>query len=158
MTRRHVVPTFTAPIPENHRSARFFPSSSERTVSIRNQLHSVAQELEVADAKRATVLENSSKKEIVVALDAAHVRSGPGYQVRHFEAITGNVEVRGRPARRFAFGGSAAEHPAVQVRTALADQGWQNDRPVTVISDGDPALPALVGAAAGGPVTQALSQ
>ena len=33
MTRRHVVPTFTAPIPENHRSARFFPSSSERTVS-----------------------------------------------------------------------------------------------------------------------------
>jgi hypothetical protein len=92
----------------------------------------------------------------VVALDGAHVRSVPGYQVRHFEAITGNVEVRGRPARRFAFVGSAAEHPAVQVRTALADQGWQNDRPVTVISDGDPALPALVGAAAGGPVTHIL--
>ena len=37
MTRRHVVPTFTAPIPENRRSARFFPSSSERTGSVAQQ-------------------------------------------------------------------------------------------------------------------------
>ncbi len=132
------------------------PASPASHVSIRNRLHSVAQELEVADANRATALENSSKKEIVVALDGAHVRSVPGYQVRHFEAITGKVEVRGRPARRFAFVGSAAGHPAVLVRTALADQGWQKNRPVTVISDGDPALPALVGAAAGGPVTHIL--
>jgi len=80
----------------------------------------------------------------------------PGNQVRHFEAITGKVEVSGRPARRFAFVGSATEQPAGLVRTALADQGWKEDQPVTVISDGDPALPALVGTAAGRPVTHIL--
>jgi hypothetical protein len=58
--------------------------------------------------------------------------------------------------------------PAVRVRwqrdratrevgpTALTDQGWKENQPVTVISDGDPALPALVGTAAGRPVTHIL--
>ena len=48
------------------------------------------------------------------------------------------------------------ENPAGLVRTALADQGWQANQPVTVISDGDPALPALVGAAAGRPARHIL--
>jgi hypothetical protein len=79
-----------------------------------------------------------------------------GYQVRHFEAITGKAEVNGRPCRRFTFVGSATEQPAVLVRIARADQGWKENQPVTVISDGDPALPALVGTAAGRPVTHIL--
>jgi hypothetical protein len=48
------------------------------------------------------------------------------------------------------------EHPAGLVRTALADQGWQENQPVTVTSDGDPGLPALVGAAAGRPARHVL--
>jgi len=132
------------------------PASPAGHVSVRNRLHSVALRLEAADAKQATALEKPTKREIVVALDGAHVRSVPGNQVRHFEAITGKVEVSGRPARRFAFVGSATEQPAGLVRTALADQGWKEDQPVTVISDGDPALPALVGTAAGRPVTHIL--
>jgi hypothetical protein len=128
------------------------PVSPAGHVSVRNRLHSIARQLEAADAKRATALERSVKKEIVVALDGGHVRSMPGHQVRHFfEAITGTVEVRGRPARRFAFVGSASEQPAGLVRSALADQGWKENQPVTVVSDGDPALPALVGTAAEGP-------
>ena len=127
------------------------PTSPTSHVSVRNRLHSVARQLEAADATQATALEKSTKDEIIVALDGAHVRSVPGYQVRHFEAITGKVEVRGRPARRFALVGSVTEQPARLVRAALANQGWHENQPVTVISDGDPALPALVGAAAGRP-------
>jgi hypothetical protein len=132
------------------------PASPAGHVSVRNRLHSVAQQLEAADAKRAPTLEKPAKREIVVALDGAHVRSVPGYQVRHFEAITGKVEVRGRPARRFALVGSVTEQPAGLVRAALADQGWHENQAVTVISDGDPALPALVGAAAGRPARHIL--
>ncbi len=40
----------------------------------------------------------------------------------------------------------AARHRACQ------DQGWREGDPVTAISDGDPALPALVRSATGGPV------
>ena len=134
------------------------PASPAGHVSVRNRLHSIARQLEAADATRATALKKPAKREIVVALDGAHVRSVPGYQVRHFEAITGKVEVKGRPARRFALVGSVTEHPAGLVRTALADQGWQANQPVTVISDGDPALPALVSAAAGRPARHILDR
>jgi hypothetical protein len=41
---------------------------------------------------------------------------------------------QGRPARRFALVRSAAENPAGLVRTALTDQGWQRDQPVTMHS------------------------
>jgi hypothetical protein len=54
--------------------------------------------------------------------------------------------------------GNAAKHPAGLVRTALADQGWRENQPVTVISDGDPALPALVGAATGRPARHILDR
>ena len=132
------------------------PASPTSHVSVRNRLHSIARQLEATDATRATARKKPAKREIVVALDGAHVRSVPGYQVRHFEAITGKVEVKGRPARRFALVGSVTEQPAGLVRTALADQGWQENQPVTVISDGDLALPALVGAAAGRPARHIL--
>ncbi|MGH7117734.1 MAG: ISKra4 family transposase [Acetobacteraceae bacterium] len=132
------------------------PASPASHVSVRHRLHSTAQRLEAADAGRMSEPEKPVDDEIVVALDGAHARSVPGYQVRHFEAITGKVEVSGRPGRRFAFVGSAAERPARLIRAALADQGWKKDRPVTVLSDGDPALPALVSTAAGGPVTHIL--
>jgi len=49
-----------------------------------------------------------------------------------------------------------AEQPALAVRAALIEQGWRPGRPVTVISDGEPALPNLVCAATGGPVSYIL--
>jgi len=47
---------------------------------------------------------------------------------------------------------SVAEQPHALLRAALQDQGWQEGDLVTAISDGDPALPALVRSATGGPV------
>jgi hypothetical protein len=42
-----------------------------------------------------------------------------------FEAITGQVEVRGRPARQCALVGGVTEQPAGLVRTTPVDPGWQ---------------------------------
>jgi len=76
----------------------------------------------------------------------------PGHQVRNFEAICGKVEREGQPTRRFALVRSVAEQLHVLLRAALLDQGWREGDAVTAISDGDPALPALVRSATGGPV------
>ena len=47
---------------------------------------------------------------------------------------------------------SVAEQPHALLRAALLDQGWREGDAVTAISDGDPALPALVRSATGGAV------
>jgi hypothetical protein len=44
------------------------------------------------------------------------------------------------------------EQPHALLRAALLDQGWREGDVVTAISDGDPALPALVRSATGSPV------
>ena len=51
---------------------------------------------------------------------------------------------------------SVAEQPHALLRAALQDQGWRENDLVTAISDGDPALPALVRSATGGPVESIL--
>jgi len=85
-------------------------------------------------------------------LDGAYIRAVPGHQARNFEAICGKVEYEGHATRRFALVRSVAEQPHALLRAALLDQGWRKGDPVTAISDGDPALPALVHSATGGPV------
>jgi hypothetical protein len=85
-------------------------------------------------------------------LDGAHVRAAPGHRVRNFEVICGKVEREGRASRRFALVRSVTERPHALLRAALLDQGWREGGPVTAISDGDPALPALVRSAAKAPV------
>src|SRR4051812_8255523 len=91
-----------------------------------------------------------------VMLDGAYVRAVPGHQVRNFEAICGKVEQEGHSSRRFALVRSVAEQPHGLLRAALREQGWRERKPVTAISDGDPALPALVRSATGGPVEHIL--
>ncbi len=85
-------------------------------------------------------------------LDGAYIRAVPTHQVRSFEAICGKMGHEGHPTRRFALVRSVAEQPHALLRAALQDQGWREGDAVTVISDGDPALPALVRSATGGPV------
>ncbi len=79
-----------------------------------------------------------------------------GHQVRNFKAICGKVEREGHATRRFTLVRSVAEQPHALLRAALLDQGWREGDPVTAISDGDPALPALVRSATGGPVEHIL--
>ena len=70
----------------------------------------------------------------------------------------GQVEGIGRLPRRFARAPLGTGQPAQAVRTALSSQGWKPSRPVTVISDSEPAMLNLVRAATGDPVRQILDR
>ena len=59
-------------------------------------------------------------------------------------------------SRRFGLVQQAAGSPAKQLRHDLIAQGWDGQSKVTVISDGEPALPNLVRRAVRGPVTHIL--
>jgi len=142
------------------------PVSPANQESVRNRTHSVALRLEADDRQAAaevTAVRDDTAKAAaadasgpVVMLDGAYIRAVPGHQVRNFEAICGKVEREGQPSRRFALVRSVAEQPHALLRAALQDQGWRESDAVTAISDGDPALPALVRSATGGPVEHIL--
>jgi len=138
------------------------PVSPANHESLRTRTHAVALQLEADDRQAAaevTAVRGEPAKAAVadehrpvVMLDGAYIRAVPGHQVRNFEAICGKVERKGHSTRRFALVRSVAEQPHALLRAALQDQGWREGDAVTTISDGDPALPALVRSAAGGPV------
>jgi len=138
------------------------PVSPANHESLRTRTHAVALQLEAADRQAATevtaVRDDTAKAAAadanrpVVMLDGAYVRAVPGHQVRNFEAICGKVEREGHATRRFALVRSVAEQPHALLRAALQGQGWREGEAVTAISDGDPALPALVRSATSGPV------
>jgi len=129
---------------------------------VRTRTHAVALQLEAADRQAAAKVTAArdepdeaaaaDQHRPVVMLDGAYIRAVRGHQVRNFEAICGKVEHEGHPTRRFALVCSVAEPPHALLRAALQGQGWREGDPVTAISDGDPALPALVRSATGGPV------
>ncbi len=131
------------------------PCAPTNHATIRNRTHRVAAEIEakVPDAPRDVPALND---EIVVMIDGAHIRAAPGYQSRHLDVTVGKVEVSGRRPRRFALAPKGSDHPLTAVRAALVEQGWHAGRALTVISDGEAALPNLVRAATGGPVRHIL--
>ena len=119
---------------------------------MRNRTHRVAADLEqkpVAQPGPEPVIDPAA--EIVVLIDGAHLRAAHGYQSRHLDVTVGKIEVTGKPPRRFALAPRGAESPLATLRQALRDQGWQPGRAVTVLSDGEAALPGLVRAAVGEP-------
>jgi hypothetical protein len=138
------------------------PASPANQEGVRNRTHAVALRLEAADRQAATevtAVRNepdeaaaADEHRPIVMLDGAYIRAVPGHQVRNFEAICGKVEHEGHATRRFALVRSVAEQPHALLRAALLDQGWREGEAVTAISDGDPALPALVRSATAGPV------
>jgi len=142
------------------------PASPANQESVRIRTHAVALRIEADDRQAAaeiTAVQDGPDKAAaadasrpVVMLDGAYIRAIPGHQVRNFEAICGKVEHEGHPTRRFALVRSVAAQPHALLRASLQDQGWREGDAVTVISDGDPALPALVRSATGGPVEYVL--
>jgi hypothetical protein len=138
------------------------PASSANHEGVRNRTHAVALRLEATDRRAAAEVAAAQDRldkgaaadpsRPIVMLDGAYVRAVPGHRTRSFEAVCGRIEQEGRASRRFALVRSVAEPPDVLLRAALLDQGWRGGGLVTAISDGDPALPALVRSATGGPV------
>jgi hypothetical protein len=122
--------------------------------TMRNRTHRVAADLEqMAAARPMREPKVDPETEIMVLIDGAHIPAAHGYQSRHLDLTVGKIEVKGRLPRRFAFAPKGAESPLVTLRQALREQGWQPGRSVTVLSDGEAALPGLVRAAIGAPVT-----
>src|SRR4051812_22887775 len=76
-------------------------------------------------------------------IDGAHIRAVPSHKSCRLDVTVGKVETAGRPPRRFALAPMGAEQPAQAIRAALIEQGWRPGRPVTVISDGEPALAGI---------------
>jgi hypothetical protein len=68
-------------------------------------------------------------------------------------SLLAKIEVAGKPPRRFALAPKGASAPLATLREALREQGWRPGRAVTVLSDGESALPSLVRAAVGEPIT-----
>jgi len=138
------------------------PVSPANYESLRSRTHAVALQLEATDRQAAAEItavrderDEAAAADVsrpVVMLDGAYIRAVPGHQVRNFEAICGKVEREGHATRRFALVRSVAEQPHALLRAALQGQGWREGDAVTAISDGDPALPALVRSATAGPV------
>jgi hypothetical protein len=122
--------------------------------TMRNRTHKVAAELESqAAAPHKVDAEFKRDSGMIVLIDGAHIRAAPGYQTRHIDVTVGKIEVSGRRPRRFALAAKGANSPLAGLRQALKDQGWQPGRSVTVMSDGEAALPGLIRAAVGEPVT-----
>jgi hypothetical protein len=130
------------------------PCGPANHATMRNRTHRVAADLEsAAAAVREPEPDIDPSAEMMVLIDRAHIRAAHGYQSRHIDVTVGKIEVAGRSARRFALAPKGAGAPLSTLRQALREQGWQPGRAITVLSDGEPALPGLVRAAVGEPVT-----
>ncbi len=116
---------------------------------IRRRLAWTADRLQVLDNASPHRMSRAEGGPVVVALDGAHIRAVPGFQVRHFEVTVGRVETERQQARHFAVAPNVATSRSRTIGNALRSRGWLPGREVTVLSDGDPALVESVRSAAG---------
>ena len=133
------------------------PCATQNHATIRNRLASVAKALEERCCEEPTDTAIQSKPtEVTVFLDSAYVRSRPEYQRRNFEVIVGSIETETAKKLRFGLSQMGADHPIENLRSNLKAAGWEDGVAVTVLSDGDPALPRLVRNATGADVRHIL--
>lgn len=133
----------------------FLPCSAQSNTTVRNRLGRIAGQLGHDDASQGDADTIAPSSHLTVFLDGAHIRCRPEYQKRHQDVVVGKVESPNM-SRRFGLVQQAASSPAKQLRHDLIAQGWDCQSKVTVISDGEPALPNLVRRAVQGPVTHIL--
>lgn len=133
------------------------PCARQNHTTIRNRLASVADGLETQCAEIQKALEvQPDRSEMTVFLDSAYVRSRPEYQRRNFEVVVGSIESKTGSKRRFGLSLAGADHPLECLKSNLKAAGWRPGAAVTVLSDGDPALPRLVRNATNGNVKHIL--
>ena len=133
----------------------FLPCAPQSNTTVRNRLGRVAEKLDFTDERQRDKNSSPTSSPLTVFLDAAHIRCRPEYQKRHLDVVVGKVE-NANMSRRFGLVQQAAKSLAKQLRNDLIAQGWDDQSKVTVISDGEPALPNLVRRAVQGPVTHIL--
>lgn len=131
------------------------PCSAQLNTTIRNRLGRIADKLGQDDESQEDAHTIAPPSPLTVFLDGAHIRCRPEYQRRHLDVVVGKVESPNM-SRRFGLVQQAASFPARQLRHDLIAQGWNGLSKVTVISDGEPALPNWVRRAVRGSVIHIL--
>ncbi len=133
------------------------PCARQNHATIRNRLATIAEDLADRECPAATEADqHSNPSDVTVFLDSAYVRSRPEYQRRNFEIIVGSIESKRQEKRRFGLSVIGADDPRDFLRRNLEASGWREGTAVTVLSDGDPALPRLVRDATGADVRHIL--
>ena len=130
----------------------FLPCAKQHNTTVRNRLGKVAKDITDAEP---LVCETLSSNPLTVFIDGAHIRCRPEYQKRHLDVVVGKIETRDM-CRRFGLAPQAASWSASQLRRQLDAVGWDDRRPITVISDGEVALPNLLRGATKGKVRHIL--
>jgi len=80
---------------------------------------------------------------LTVFLDGTDFRCRPEYQQRHLDLVVGRNENR-HICQRFGLVVNATASPRSCIREELSAFGWKPGRLLTVISNGEPALPNLI--------------
>jgi hypothetical protein len=135
----------------------FLPCKAQSHVTTRNRLGRVAEQLEPGFPCDKTATAETSQKVAPanLFLDGAHIRCRPEYQKRHLDVVVGRIETT-TGSMRLAFVLSASPSPDRQIREDLVAAGWRPGNPITVFSDGEPALVNYVRQATRQPVTHIL--
>ena len=134
----------------------FLPCAKQVNTSVRNRLGKVARDIcDRAQKEPVVAASVEDAPALTVFLDGAHIRCRPEYQKRHLDVVVGKIEGHDK-FRRFGLVQQAVLSPACQLRQDLRALGWDHRKVVTVISDGEPALPNLVRDAVGGKVRHIL--
>lgn len=121
----------------------FLPCHPPHHTTVRNRLGRVATGLEKSRRASGDPVEAPPKGGLTVFLDGAHIRCRPVYQQRHLDLVFGRIESRNM-CRRFGLVANATASPGSRMREELSDFGWKPGRLLTVISDGELALPNLI--------------
>jgi hypothetical protein len=90
--------------------------------SIRRRLARTADRLQVLDSASPHRISRAEGGPMLVALDGAHIRAAPGFQVRHFEVTVGRVETERQQTRHFAVAPNVATPRSRRLAT-LCDRG-----------------------------------
>ena len=133
----------------------FLPCHPPHHMTVRNRLGRISEMLEHASSSSGDRADAVPKGGLTVFLDGAHIRCRPEYQQRHLDLVVGKIENR-HMCRRFGMVVNATASPRQRMREELSAFGWRPGRLLTVISDGEPALPNLIRNAVGGEVKHIL--
>ena len=121
----------------------FLPCYPPHHTTVRGRLGRVATGIEKNRRASGDPLEAPPKGGLSVFLDGAHIRCRPEYQQRHLDLVVGKIECRNM-CRRFGLVANATASPGSRMRDKLSGFGWKPDRLLSVISDGELALPNLI--------------
>ena len=121
----------------------FLPCRPPHHTTVRDRLGRVATELEKNRRASGDPLEAPPKGGLTVFLDGAHIRCRPEYQQQHLDLVVGKIESRSL-FRRFGLVANATASPGSRMREELSGFGWKPGRLLSVISDGELALPNLI--------------